>query len=162
MADRVWNEERSALLRELCAPGSTMSTAEMAAVIGERFSVKVSRDSVRSKAIRMGLQIPRKPNSPSGRPKRRVIAVAGIKIRPRPSLFADAPLPSKREQHIDEPDGLAGVYFINSARTDCKRPISGSGLHMRVCGEPTKPGQSYCEHCMQRVFTKEALWGQKI
>ena len=44
------------------------------------------------------------------------------------------------------------VVFKDSTFQQCKNPISGRGENMLICGEPVRPGRSYCDDCYSRLY----------
>ena len=45
------------------------------------------------------------------------------------------------------------ISFADLQPQHCRYP-EGDGLAATYCGQPTVPGQSYCEHCYQICYTR--------
>lgn len=45
-----------------------------------------------------------------------------------------------------------GVPFLDAGFRRCRFPVSGEGLSLIVCGEPTVVGASYCSACHARAY----------
>jgi hypothetical protein len=164
----LWTEERDALLKRLCASGERLTAPEIAAKITQALGLerpltraaivgRVNRLKRYGVAIRLPIErpgidkirnrvTPRLPDPPrQGR--------SSILHRPRPHLF-EGPirLPQTRQDLFPE-TGEPGVYLVNAGGGDCRFPISGEGLLLRVCAQPKADDTaSYCEACAARAF----------
>jgi hypothetical protein len=145
-----WDAKKDALLGELCASSEKLSASKIAGVLSQKLQVKVSRQAVICRAIRLGILLPR---SKASRPKPVSPPNPSILIRPRPS-YEPPPLPRERGSILAEPDE-PGVYLVNAAASDCRFPInnppSGQMIQLRVCGEPVVEGP-YCPACQRKVY----------
>ena len=153
MGQRTWTERADALLEQLCSDRRAYSTSTMARIIGEQLGIPVSRNAAQGRARRRGLRLPIEPSSPS-HPKLLSPDEIDALIRPKPDapLNDNLPLPSRRQIFIPETDE-PGLFLINAGRPDCRFPVSGEGLSLRVCGNPVaRESDSYCAHCRSRAF----------
>lgn len=159
-----WTREEDDILRECCGASEAMSATAIGQMITQRAETHrpLTRSAVISRARRLGVKLPIKAN-----PRRRE-EQAGKQARDNPSRrlalttapvprewLEPPPLPQGRLTILDDPTPDApGVLLMNAALGDCRRPISGSGLWMRVCGDPTLDGMSHCATCFSLVYTK--------
>jgi GcrA cell cycle regulator len=142
-----WAPEHSDALRELFARGMTFS--EIAKAINSKFKTEYSRNATLSRAKRMGLGRPVRPESlPQAKP--RLSRLGELRpAEPRlskfhwsPPVFEEAEPPKLRCVEI-EPRHLS---LVELERRDCRYPYGGDaeGEAITFCGHPRRPGSSYC------------------
>jgi hypothetical protein len=122
----------------------------MAARIYTDFGRRVSRFAVWGRVMRLGLSLPLPADQ--ARPER---PLPHGRYRPRPNRVEPLPAYRSRTAILDDPGG-PGVLLLNASDGDCRFPLDGEGMYLRVCGEPASPGISYCEACAKRAFNPAA------
>jgi hypothetical protein len=156
----VWTEEQDNLLKELCASDQKLSAPTIAKIITETFEIipPLSRAAVigRARRRKITLPLPRKwggvkwPPTDTGEPD--VILRPKPVDVPRSSFASDERLPY-RDDFLPEPVFGDGIFLINAGLRDCRWPINdppkGQMLSLRVCGEATEEGSSYCPACIK-------------
>lgn len=155
----AWPEERKAYLREVCAAGEPKTAVEIGELIAIKFSLPapLSKSTVISQAYRMRLKLPvaATPKKETAPPPAK--SESSVLVRPRPTYRPDQRPIGPRANHMEDPGG-PGVLLINAGSMDCRNPVSGEGLMMRVCGEPvSKIGDAWCSHCRPMLYTKASL-----
>jgi GcrA cell cycle regulator len=142
-----WAPEHSDALREFFARG--MSFSEITKAINAKFKTTYSRNATLSRAKRMGLDRPVRPESlPEAKPRlSRLGELRPVERRTfefhwqPPALEAAEPL-NLRCVEI-EPRHLS---LVELERPDCRYPYGGDaeGEAITFCGHPRRPGSSYC------------------
>ena len=142
-----WAPEHSDALREFLGLGMTFS--EIAKAINSKFKTTYSRNATLSRAKRMGLGRPVRPESlPQVTPR---LSRLG-EVRPaEPRTFRFHWSPPAFE--VAEPLNLRCVEIeprhlslVDLERRDCRYPYGGDaeGEAITFCGHPRQPGSSYC------------------
>jgi GcrA cell cycle regulator len=142
-----WAPEHSDALREYLARGMTFS--EIAKAINSKFKTAYSRSATLSRAKRMGLGRPVRPESlPEVKPRlSRLGELRSAESRTSkfhwspPAFQAAEPLPLRCVEI--EPRRLS---LIELERRDCRYPYGGDadGEATTFCDHPRRPGSSYC------------------
>jgi GcrA cell cycle regulator len=142
-----WAPEHSDALRELFA--RSMSFSEIAKAINAKFKTTYSRNATLSRAKRMGLGRPVRPESlPEVKPRlSRLGELRPVERRTSqfhwsPPAFEAAEPRNLRCVEI-EPRHLS---LVELERGDCRYPYGGDAEDEAItfCGHPRRPGSSYC------------------
>jgi hypothetical protein len=160
MAHFPWADQPEAdrLIRVMAASASRPTATEIAIEIMRVFTPDrvVTKASIVGRARRLGIQLPRRP---AAAPE-----PSSILVRPQPTLRRIHEEPRrfpKRLALIAEPIGEPGLYLLNAAEGDCRRPVNdpppGSGHLLRVCGDPARDGSRYCTACHAIVYTRQQV-----
>jgi GcrA cell cycle regulator len=142
-----WAPEHSDALREFL--NLSMSFSEIAKAINAKFKTTYSRNATLSRARRMGLGRPVRPESlPEVKP--RLSRLGELRLaEPRTSKFHWSPPVFEAAEPLNlrcveiEPRHLS---LVDLERRDCRYPYGGDaeGEAITFCGHPRRPGSSYC------------------
>lgn len=166
----IWSEEADATLRQLCADEARLSAATIAITISVQHGIEppISKASVIGRARREGISLPTpgaKRRPAEEREPAPVYTRPSMIIRPRPT-YTPVPRFSRRVEIIPE-DGFGGLFLLNVAEGDCRRPLNdppkGQMHLLKVCADPVREGSNYCPACHARVYTSSSSEaGRKI
>jgi hypothetical protein len=152
-----WADQPDAdrLIRVMAASETRPTATEIAIEVMRVFEPErlVTKASIVGRARRLGIQLPRRP---AAAPE-----PSSVLVRPQPVMRRSHEEPGrfpKRLALIAEPVGLPGIYLINAAEGDCRRPIDdpppGRGHLLRVCGDPARDDSRYCPQCHAIIYTR--------
>jgi hypothetical protein len=147
---RLWARHEDDELRKLCAD-EALSYGSIAAQLSRRLHRKVTRSAVGQRARRLGLRIhtPRRDGPPD---------LDDCDHEPERWTPPEDHVPVFRAR-LDFPDPephATGMLLLNAGMRDCRWPVKGTGVAMRVCGEPVQAGSAYCGHCHRLAYQKPA------
>jgi len=159
MTLNLWTEEQDKLLRELCESDRKLSAPAIAIAISTAFNIvpPLTRAAIVGRARRRQISLPlprtgRGLRNPAATPQHDTL----ITPRNRPPE-APPPKQQRRGNILPEVDA-PGVYLLNAADGDCRRPLTdlpeGERHLMRVCGEPVREESHYCAACCELIYTK--------
>jgi len=147
MQSTSWTEEHSKALREFLESG--ISYARIADAINAKFQTAYSRNAVISRAKRMGLAAPDRPNDrPKLPPRAKAPRLHVLRERHPPESMLMMPSFGREETvklrcvEID-PRYLS---LTDLEPCDCRYPYGGDeeGEAITFCGHPQRRGTSYC------------------
>jgi hypothetical protein len=150
----VWTEEQDTLLEQLCASGEKLSTPVIAKIITDRFAIvpPLSRAAIVGRARRrdIKLPLPRNGDGPKIEDDEELKSQHSAVVTR--ILVASQQRQPYRHYWLPEPALSPGLFLLNAGDGDCRWPINDPGLgrmiELRVCGQPTKAGNSYCPACI--------------
>lgn len=142
-----WPPAHSDALREYLAKG--LSFSEIARALNARFDTCYSRNAAISRAQRMGLARPARPDDRSKAPRkakaprsqRQCKRKAPERTRPAPEL---QPAKQKKLRCVEIAPRHLTLYELG--RGDCRYPYGGDaeGEAITFCGHPQRPDSPYC------------------
>ena len=142
---KLWTRQQDEDLRELCK-AEELSYGSIAMILSRRWHRSVTRSAVGQRARRLALRVH----------TRRCDMLPETSPEPEPERWKppEDNLPDFRTRlGFHDPDSDArGMLMLNAGVNDCRWPVGGRGPTMRVCGERTKPGSSYCEACHRLAY----------
>ena len=170
METTTWLPEHSAALRDLRVRG--MSYSKIADTINARFKTAYTRFAALSRGQRMGLggldrpepslpggadrPLPAVPECPSVQPP------PEVRARPTADVFC---WPKAYSETVEQPKLRCAdvvprhVSLVDLEPRDCRYPYGGDseGEALTYCGQPRRPGSSYCTPHFQLSRNPELL-----
>lgn len=149
----VWDEERTAVAKEMWMRGDSASTVSRA--LSARYSVTVSRNSVIGRITRCGFERPAAVETWRLNSRRCVVAQAK-----RERQAAKDERNRIAEAKVDEPKAppapvapMTARPWITRAYRECAFPVAGDGADVMSCCARTDEKQSYCAVHRARMYT---------
>lgn len=153
-----WNPQQDYDLRTLC-DDRALTYGEIARRLTIKWGVVVSRSAIGQRARRQGFR----EHKTAEEIRQEQIAAKPQPVEPvdeqrwkKPK--AEPPRFSKRVR-CDDPEPFFGsILLLEASEGDCRFPVAGSGINLRVCGAPRRVG-AYCETCAKRAYLPEKSRG---
>lgn len=150
--------------------GERLSARDIASTLAEEGFPARTRNAILGRVHRLGLRLESvdarvqrgddKPKSARLVPVARKPAPAKVHLRVAATLSAPAPAPEPAPP-ASLPSDRPGVAFRTTREGQCRWPLWADDAHptetSAVCGEPAKPGQSYCPACYSRAYQPRPL-----
>lgn len=130
----VWDEERTAVAKEMWMRGDSASTVSRA--LSARYAVTVSRNSVIGRITRCGFERP--------------AAVETWRLNSRRCVVAPVDEPKAPPAPVAP---MTARPWITRAYRECAFPVAGDGADVMSCCARTDEKQSYCAVHRARMYT---------
>lgn len=159
-APSAWNEERLALLKDLCVKGSTAWVAQQ---INEQTGSSFTRNAIIGKLHREDLSAPIKPigewhalnGLPKARPRGQGLRKIATQAK-KPQRSKIALPPTFMEEQAPDVSFLA-ISFDDLNDGVCHYP-RGSEHPYSFCGQAVKRGSAYCDHCHNLCWVRSTKY----